>query len=712
MSDADHQRLIRRIGEGRQEDEGRWVVRLDPGDLAELGVDIGDPVRVGDGEDGHWFRALPTHSEERGQGQVQMTPKARRAVGKPVGEDVTVSGGRGLPLARVVEMVREGGAGEEERPSWIAGAVDGWVVQGSTRRRVSDLQGRDVTLRIEGVEPGPVAVIGEGTEIRLRPPKAVGDAPVDRRPKGAYEHIGGMGEQIARVREVLEWPLRAPEVFRELGIDAPRGVLMHGPPGCGKTLLARAIAEASGASFFSISGPEVIQKYYGESEARLREIFEQAMAQAPSIIFIDEVDTLAPRRSDAGGDVERRVVATLLTLLDGMKKRGQVVVLGATNRPNAIDPALRRPGRFDREIPIPIPDQEGRRQILAVHSRRMPLAEDVDLHRLAERTHGYVGADLEALCRESAIACLRRQSGSSGGLEGVAVGRLLVERRDFEAALAEIKPSAIREVFVEHPTASWDDIGGYRQVRQRLVESLQWPLKYGHLFDAAHLRAPRGVLLHGPPGCGKTLLARAAASEIEVNFINVKGPELFDKYVGATERRIREIFDTARRAAPSMIFFDEIDALAPRRGAGASEDQVGERLLGQLLTELDGLEDRGRVFVLGATNRVDRLDEALLRPGRFDQVIELPLPNRRQRQEILAVHLRDVPEADGVEREQLADRMEGFSGAQIAEVCRRATLEALREVIDGQGEAAATIDLRVEQKELKAAIDDVKLEHL
>lgn len=540
---------------------------------------------------------------------------------------------------------------------------------------------------------------------RPAPAPAASPAPHAEDPAGTYDDIGGLGPQLDRIREIVEWPLLYPQVFRHLGIDAPRGVLLHGPPGCGKTLLARALARESGATFFSISGPEVIQKFYGESEARLREIFEAAQKSAPSIIFLDEVDALAPRREDAAGDVERRVVATLLTLLDGMKARGQVVVLAATNRPNAIDPALRRPGRFDREIHIPIPDRPARRDILEIFTRGMPLTDDIDLDTLADRTHGFVGADLEALCRESAIRSLRRVLGTTGS-PADALETLRVQPDDFRLALTDVKPSATREVFVEKPDVSWDDVGGLEDVRERLVEALQWPLEHPELFAAADLRPARGILLHGPPGCGKTLLARTAAAEFDVNFISVKGPELFDKFVGESERRLREVFAIARRAAPCMIFFDEVDALAPRRGAGSTEDPVASRLLGQLLTELDGLEELHNVFVLAATNRLDRLDEALLRPGRFDYVIPLSTPDQAQREAIFAVQLRSRPVAPDVDIAELARRTEGFSGAEIAEVCRRAVLRSLRGLLS-RSDAPATVDLQIASLDLLAALKEL-----
>ena len=688
MTENSLPRVRRTIGDGRPQDEGRGVARLDPEDLAHLGVDVGSAVAVGDPGEEVYLRALPTYGEDRNQQLLQLDATARNNLGRGSGEVVEVRPAQAIPTAQSVRVEPVRSMPDDDQIVLIGRSVDGLVVQQGHRLAVRAPTGKHLLLKVVHTVPSSPVEVGPTTRLSIEPAAGDGEGSgqeVDG--PGAYADVGGLETQLDQIREILEWPLRAPQVFDRLGIDPPKGVLLHGPPGCGKTLLARAVARETGAAFYSISGPEVIQKFYGESEARLREIFEAAAANAPAIVFLDEIDTLAPHREDAAGDVERRVVATLLTLLDGMKNRGQVIVLGATNRPNAIDPALRRPGRFDREIPIPIPDAPARRQILEVHTREMPLGREVALDGLAATTHGYVGADLEALCRESAINALRRNLGPHQALEDLELGSLTVEQADFEQALRHIKPSAVREVMVEHPRTSWSEIGGHHGVRQRLIETLQWPLRYGELFQAADLRPPRGILLHGPPGCGKTLLARAAASEININFINIKGPELFDKYVGATERRLREIFAIARRGAPTMIFFDEIDALAPRRRAGHSEEQVSERLLGQFLTALDGLEDRGKVFVLGATNRLDRIDEALLRPGRFDHVIALELPDEAQRAEIFTVHLRRRPGGGELDVHDLASRTDGFSGAEIAEVCRRATFQALRRlVLDGEAD--------------------------
>jgi transitional endoplasmic reticulum ATPase len=503
-----------------------------------------------------------------------------------------------------------------------------------------------------------------------------------------YEDIGGLKPQLQRIREMIELPLRYPEVFEQLGIDAPKGVLLHGPPGCGKTLIARAIAHESEANFFSVSGPEIIHKFYGESEAHLRKIFEEATRKGPSIIFIDEIDAIAPRRENVVGEVEKRVVAQLLALMDGLAKREHLIVIAATNLPNLLDPALRRPGRFDREIAIPIPDRVGREEILSVHSRGMPLAEDVEIGHLAKITHGFVGADLEALCREAAMICLRRIMPSIdfalASIPYEQLARLEVGKEDFLDALREVEPSAMRDVFVEVPDVRWEDVGGLAQIKERLVEAVEWPLHYADLFTQAGIRPPKGILLTGPPGCGKTLLAKAIASESKVNFISVKGPALLSKYVGDSEKGVREMFHKAKQAAPCIIFFDEIDALVPARGAGGSDAHVSERVLSQFLAEVDGVEELKGVLFLGATNRPDMLDPAILRPGRFDVIVAIPLPDEQSRREIFEVHLRNKPLAPGIDVQKLAATTQDFSGAEIQGICTKAALRAVRRAVAGR----------------------------
>jgi transitional endoplasmic reticulum ATPase len=490
-----------------------------------------------------------------------------------------------------------------------------------------------------------------------------------------------------------------------------RACCLYGPPGCGKTLLARAVAHETEAAFFSINGPEIIHKFYGESEAHLRRLFEEAAQRAPSIIFLDEIDAIAPRRERVVGDVEKRVVAQLLALMDGLSQRQHVVVLAATNLPNVLDPALRRPGRFDREISIPIPDQHGRREILEIHSRGMPLAGDVELERVAAMTHGFVGADLEALCREAGMIALRRLlpelDFSQPYVPDEMLARLQVAMGDFQESLREVEPSALREVFVEVPNVAWSDVGGLDEVKQRLQEAVQWPLRHPELFEAVHLAPPKGALLGGPPGCGKTLIAKALATEAGVNFVSVKGPELLSMYVGESERGLRDVFRKARQAAPCIIFFDEIDALASARSHGGSDSGVGARVLSQLLTELDGIEELKGVFVLAATNRLDLLDPALLRPGRFDIQLEIAPPDAASREKIFAIHLRDRPVEEGTTPAWLADRTEGFNGAQIAGVCRRALMATIARQIAAKAAPQAAEKLQVRRDDLQAAIEEI-----
>jgi len=503
-----------------------------------------------------------------------------------------------------------------------------------------------------------------------------------------YEDIGGLHEQIQRIREMIELPLRYPELFQKLGIEPPKGVLLYGPPGCGKTLLAKAVATEAEANFILVNGPEIMNKYYGESEARLREIFRKAEENAPSIIFIDEIDAIAPKRSEVTGEVEKRVVAQLLALMDGLESRGQVIVIGATNRPNALDPALRRPGRFDREIEIGIPDRNARREILQIHTRGMPLAEDVDLDRLAEITKGYTGADLAALCREAAMKAIRRIlpsiDFSEERIPPEILDKLVVTMKDFLDAFKEITPTALREIEIEIPNVRWEDIGGLEDVKRQLVESIEWPLKYPEKFERMGIKPPKGILLYGPPGCGKTMLAKAVATEAEANFISVKGPEIFNKWVGESEKAVREIFRKARQAAPCIIFFDEIESVVTKKDLVEDSSGVSSRVTSQILAEMDGIEELTDVIVIGATNRPDLLDPAILRPGRFDKLIYVPPPDEKSRYQILKIYTRKMPLAPDVSLKELAMRTEMYSGADLAALCREAAMNALRRNLDAE----------------------------
>jgi transitional endoplasmic reticulum ATPase len=498
-----------------------------------------------------------------------------------------------------------------------------------------------------------------------------------------YEDIGGLGDAVSRVREMIELPLRHPELFKRLGVEAPKGVLLHGPPGTGKTLLAKAVANETNSNFYTIGGPEIMSKYHGESEERLRNVFEQAEKNAPSIIFIDEIDSIAPKREEVTGEVERRIVAQLLSAMDGMTSRGKVVVIAATNRVDAIDPALRRPGRFDREIEIGVPNRDGRLEVLQIHTRGMPIDKDVNLEKLADISHGFVGADLQALAKEAAMRALRRVlpdiNLSSGSIPVDTLRKIIVRMQDFMDVIKEMEPSAMREVFVEVPDIKWDDIGGLSTIKQELQEAVEWPLKYSGVFTYADATPPKGILLYGPPGTGKTLMAKAAANESEANFISIKGPELLSKWVGESEKGVREIFRKARQAAPCIIFFDELDAIAPVRGGSHGDSHVTERVISQFLTEMDGLEILTNVVVIGATNRPDIIDPALLRPGRFDRILYVAPPDRDSRLQILKIHTKKKPLAEDVNIEQLADKTDGYTGADIASLSSAAVMISLRE---------------------------------
>ncbi|HUV07654.1 MAG TPA: CDC48 family AAA ATPase [Spirochaetia bacterium] len=707
MTKTDKSTFKLKVTEGLGKDVGRAFARMGPEDLEKLQVAIGDIVEV-TGKRKTVCKAMPAYKELRGQSRVQLDGLTRENAGAGLDEFVVVRKITCRPAGRIqlapIDITPDG-----RDLKYIGSLLDGLPVMEGNRIRATLFGSRSADFRVESTAPvGPV-LINPTTQL------VIGKAREGEKGRAvSYEDIGGLKPQLQRIREMIELPLRYPEVFKRLGIEAPKGVLLHGPPGCGKTLIARTIAHETEANFFSVNGPEVVHKFYGESEAHLRKIFEEASQKSPSIIFLDEIDAIAPRREKVVGDVEKRVVAQLLALMDGLTKRQNVIVIAATNIPNALDPALRRPGRFDREITIPIPDRNGRLEILEIHSRGMPLAEDVDMVHLAEITHGFVGADLEALCREAAMICLRRiMPDIDFALTSIPyeqLSKLEVHMDDFLSALREVEPSAIREVFVEVPNVRWEDVGGLGALKERLVEAVEWPLNYPHLFEKAGIKPPKGILLTGPPGCGKTLLAKAIATESMVNFISVKGPALLSKYVGESEEGVREMFRKARQAAPCIIFFDEIDALIPVRSAGSSDSHVAERVLSQFLSELDGIEELKGVLVLGATNRPDMIDPAMLRPGRFDDEVETPIPDEKARKEIFEIHLRNKPCSQKINSNDLASRTEGFSGADIAGVCHKAAFKALRRVVEAGGgeETQGKINLQITREDLLSTIEEVQ----
>ncbi len=703
-----------KVTEALVKDVGRALARMDPADMLILGLEIGDIVTVV-GKQRTVCKVMPAYKEGRGEARIQLDGLSRGNAGVALDDVVVVQ--KVVAHAAQKIVLSPTGPGLSDRDlQYIGTRLDGLPVVEGDRIRGTLFGNRSLDFLVRETSPKGPVLIAPPTLLTVGPAPTQTKTQATGRATFSYEDIGGLKREVQRVREIIELPLRFPEVFVRLGIDAPKGVLLYGPPGCGKTLIARAVAHETDVRFFSISGPEIMQKFYGESEGYLRKLFEQATQQAPSIIFIDEIDSIAPKREELGGEhqVERRVVAQLLSLMDGLKARGQVIVIAATNIPNALDPALRRPGRFDREIAIPIPDRPGRLAILEIYTRAMPVAQEVDLAQLADITHGFVGADLEALCREAAMICIRRIlpeiDFAQAKIPYESLQNLALCKNDFLAALREVEPSALREVFVEVPTTTWDDVGGLAQPKRLLRELLEWPAKYGALFEAAGVKPLKGVLLCGPPGCGKTLLAQAAASATQVNFISVKGPALMSKYIGESERAVREVFRKAKQAAPCLVFFDEIDALVPRRGSGASDAGVSERVVGQFLAELDGVEKLTGVLVLAATNRPDMVDPALLRPGRFDVVVEIPLPDELERLAILQVQVRGKPLANDVDLSNLAARTAGLTGADLGAICNRAALNAIRErITETQGGGApSSASLSIFSSHFEAAVKQAR----
>jgi transitional endoplasmic reticulum ATPase len=661
----------------QQRDVGRSIARMDSETMKTLGVTVGDVVQI-EGKKSTAARAWPAYPEDHGLGLIRIDGFIRKNCSVAINEFVTVTKtetvyATSLKLAPVDIRI---GVDSDFIRFVKDRLVDRPATSGDTLLIM--MLGHSVPFMVVNTRPNGIVMIGPTTEITIMSGPVL---ELEMPNRTTYEDIGGLEEEIRRIREMVELPLRHPEIFQRLGIDPPKGVLLHGPPGCGKTLLVRAVANESEANFYAINGPEVMSKYYGESEARMRKMFEDSENNAPSILFIDELDAIAPKRSEVTGEVERRVVAQLLASMDGLKGRGHVIVIGATNRPNAIDEALRRPGRFDREIEIGIPAREGRYEILQIHTRGMPLAEDVDLSKVANITHGYTGADLQALSRESAMKALRRYlpqiNLEEKRIPHEVLDEMVVNQQDITDAFREVTPTAMREVYIESPNIHWDEVGGLEAVKENLREAVEWPLKNPERFTRIGINPPKGILLHGPPGCGKTLLARVVATESEANFISVRGPEIFSKWVGESEKAIREIFRKARMAAPSIIFFDEFDALVPSRGSVA-DSSVTERVISQLLTEIDGLVSLQNIVVIAATNRPDIIDPAVLRPGRFDRLVYVPPPDEEARLKILKIKTEEMPLDNSINIKSLSRRTDGYTGADIDSVVREAGLHALR----------------------------------
>ena len=704
-----------------QKDVGQGVARLDPNVMDDLGIQERDLIEIV-GERRTAAIALPSQTDI-GLGVIRIDGLVRKNSGATIGGEVTVKKTKATEAKKVVLAPIENNIRVQgDVRGLFAGKVmvQGDIIGSQIRApRPSMSRGfnslfdelmdftpamKEIKFAVVSTNPKDIVIVGPNTEVQLH------ESPVDvSKLEGvgnlvdvSYEDIGGLKEEVKKVREMIEIPLKRPELFEKLGIAPPKGVLMHGPPGTGKTLLAKAVASESDAHFIAINGPEIMSKYVGGSEENLREYFEEAEENSPSIIFIDELDAIAPKREETNGEVERRTVAQLLTLMDGLKSRGQVVVIGATNRPDSLDPALRRPGRFDREIEIGVPDSEERKEVLEIHTRNMPLAEDVDLDKIANTTHGFVGADLESLCKEAAMRVVRRilpEIQNDEEIPKEVMEKIVVTGDDFKNAQKEIQPSALREVLVQIPDIKWDDVGGLEDVKQELKEAVEWPLKHPETFQRLGIRPPKGTLLYGIPGTGKTLLAKAVASESEANFISVKGPELLSKWVGESEKGVREVFRKAKQAAPTVIFFDEIDAIASTRSGNDGDSGVTKRVVNQLLTEMDGLEELEDVAIIAATNRPDILDAGLMRPGRFDRHIQVKEPDEEARLSIFEVHTKDMPLADDVDLKKLAKNTDGYVGADIEAVCREAAMLTLRNDLESK---------EIPYKYFKEAIDKVK----
>jgi transitional endoplasmic reticulum ATPase len=702
-NDNNDNKVSLRVAETNPKFVGRGMALVDPKIMEEMDLSTGDVIEVS-GKKKSYVLLWSSQRDDHGKRLIRIDGYTRNNIGVGIDDMVGV---RKVNVKKAEQVIL---APTEELnivglEDYLPELLEGRVV---TRGDIIPLNvmGRRIGFAVTSTSPTDTAsLIDSNTEFIIG---SVPKAAAKGVPRVSYEDIGGLKNEVQKVREMIELPLRHPEIFDRIGIEAPKGVLLHGPPGTGKTLLAKAVASETNANFYSISGPEIMSKFYGESEERLREIFKEAEENAPSIIFIDEIDSIAPKREEVSGDVEKRVVSQLLTLMDGIQSRGKLVVIGATNRPNAIDPALRRPGRFDREIDIGIPDEQGRLDILLIHSRGMPLTEDVNLESIAKVTHGFVGADLEALSKEAAMRSLRRIlpeiNLEQPKIPAEILNKIKITKQDFDEALRDVQPSAMREVLVQRPNVEWEDIGGLQQVKEELAEAIEWPLKHADLFTEANVQPPKGILLYGPPGTGKTMIAKAVAATSEANFISIKGPELISKWVGESEKGVREVFRKARQAAPCVVFFDEIDAIAPRRGGSEGDGHATERVISQMLTELDGLEDLKGVVVIGATNRPDIIDEALLRPGRFDRILEVPAPDKGARKQIFHIHTKKKPLESDVNLDKLVEMTEGMTGADVAALVNAAAMTAIKEHVRQKSGSK----LRISMKHFETALNKIK----
>ena len=696
---------VLKIDEIPQQHVGRGRAIIDPKIIEDKRWSTGQILELTYNKKTH-VKLWPGSHEEYGTGIIKIDGITRQNIGAGIGDKISLKSVEAENAEQIIlsptEKIAAGGLQEY----MIYNYLNHVFTTGDSVSLNTQMGGR-VQFIITNTKPSKPVIVTEETIFKLGAMTKAIDLSV---PRITYDELGGLKREVLKIREMVELPMRHPELFEKIGVEAPKGVLLYGPPGTGKTLLAKAVAGETNAHFISLSGPEIMGKHYGESEERIREIFSQAEENAPSIIFIDEIDSIAPKRDEVSGELEKRIVSQLLTLMDGMKSRGKVVVIAATNRPDSIDPALRRPGRLDREIEIGIPDEEGRFEILSIHVRGMPIEEKVDLKQISKITHGFVGADLEVLAKEAAMRALRRILPEidldEEKISSEILQRIQITSEDFRDALKEVRPSALREVQVQIPNVSWSDVGGLDELKEELREAIEWPIKYKDAYDYVDVETPKGILLHGPPGTGKTLIAKALAKMTESNFINIKGPELLSKWVGESEKGVREIFRKARQAAPCIIFLDEVDALVPRRSSGDSGSHVTENVVSQILTEIDGLEELHNVLIIGATNRLDIVDEALLRPGRFDRIIKVPNPDAKGRKHIFEIHTKKKPLDSDVDIAKLVEITDGFSGAEIAAIANRAALTALKRYVKGKSENVK--EIQIIQQDLIDAVDKVK----
>lgn len=700
-----------KIEEIPQQHVGKGRAIVDPKIIEENNWNTGQILELTYNKKSH-VKLWPGPTEDYGTNLIKVDGLTRLNIGAGIGDKIKIKPVEATDGEQIVLSPTEKiQVPEESIQEFMINQYYNHVFTTGDTILIPFQMGIKIQFIVTSTKPSKPVIVTEQTSFKLGSMTKAVDTTI---PRFTYDELGGLKNEVQKIREMVELPMRHPELFDKIGVEAPKGVLLYGPPGTGKTLLAKAVAGETNAHFTSLSGPEIMGKYYGESEERIRDIFKQAEENSPSIIFIDEIDSIAPKREEVTGEVEKRIVSQLLTLMDGMKSRGKVVVIAATNRPDSIDPALRRPGRFDREIEIGIPDQEGRHEILNIHTRGMPLDEKVDLEQISKTTHGFVGADLEILAKEAAMRSLRRVLPEidldQEKISSEILQKIQVTSEDFRDALKEVRPSALREVLVQIPNVTWDDVGGLESLKEELRETIEWPIKYKDAFEYVNVDTPKGILLHGPPGTGKTLIAKAVAKMTESNFISVKGPELLSKWVGESEKGVREIFRKARQAAPCIIFFDEIDSIVPRRASGSSGTHVTENVVSQILTEIDGLEELHNVLIIGATNRLDIVDPALLRPGRFDRIIEVPKPDAKGREHIFRIHTNKKPLADDVDFTKLVKLTDGFSGAEIESVANRAAIAALKRYVSSKSQNIK--EIKITQADIETAIKNVKPTHL